>query len=1547
MKRTASLALLVLLTLWTSFSVYARSLEEIKKSGRIIIAMTESDYNTINYPLAQEFARYLNVELIIREIEWEEAFMKDGDIPRGMETDPNVVYTPDLFDKVDAVFSTFTILEWRKKLFDFAETLNSAEIIVISAGSDAPSELSQLAGKRIAFMKGTSFQMRMNKLNSDMGGSIELIPTQTSEEAKEMLLGGDIFGVLLDADEALNFISEHSDELQLSLPISPITKTAYAVEKNNPLKREIEDFFETIASNGVLDDIFNRKFGLTYSSFIEQLSKNALLEVYHRDLDEILKSKKLVIALRERNFVYDEDSKQFMHALAEEFAEYLGVELEYVITPYFAKYWETDDGRVVKDSSYTPDWFNYFDLACEVMAPLDWRKQKIDLVGIYPSEYHVIAKKETRINSINDLRELKGITGKGTIYEDILNNNNIINYEYTTVNQFIPMVDAGEADYTILYNAFLELNDYPDLETKISLGELEVCWGLRYDQPRLKAILQEFLTSSRDKGLIRVLLKAISGKTLQSTEDFINSYYESFQVGQIPYVLYGADEGLPQEDVFSIFQDQRGYMWFGTNAGVSRYNGREMEVFTTRDGLGDNTVLDIKQDSLGILYFATTRGISVYVDDHIEETLFPDISFKSIYIDQENNRWFLGDNGVYMLDKDGTTHHLNKEFPELPVNVYAVDEDPETLNKFLATNQGIWYYAVADHTLYKLVDEDCYSIFVDVNDSIWISTKTGLYLTDLNDLKQGLFEGRSRKLNEFLNVTDKIVKGISQNRYGSIWLITDSEILQVLSTDQEAFKYEEEIGLKNNNILSFLVDKEDNIWIGFSGGLQRLTNKRGLRNFYPNTINSYIYSVTEDAQKRKWIASNNGLFYFEGEELVNITNRLQPASERYTVSKLPNGNVLATSDKALFEIDAGTVRVVRKNVLPQLMRGLENILVTKDEEIFILTGINGVVYHFETFKSEPVAHESRHTSNIYQLIEVNDRVLGGNNSQIVEWTGDAFDAVDDIGCNIWSMAYNEKKLWVGTECGLGIYEDGKYSNISLGSGENIVVKSIYPAKNRNYLWLGTNYGFSYFNKTDWEVDFTIDSKDGLSGSEISVSGLFVDSNNLLWIGTYHGISTFNIRAKTTRGFPPLCYIETILLNGEEISRESGRIFKHHENNLVFEIAGLSYSNERSIEYEFYLRGLEHDYSMYNRGTEYRAYYNNLPPGRYEFVYKAKGKNNIWSYAQKYEFTIKKAWYNTCIFRIAVLIVFVTLSWLFYKVRVRQIEAQKKKLEQLVKERTRELEEANAEIEAQRDLAEKQRDQISAQKKEITDSIYYAERIQRSLLPAREKLDEWLPDHFILFKPRDIVSGDFYWASTKDSKIIITAADCTGHGVPGAFMSMLGIAFLNEIVNKYQDLRAHQILNYLRNEIIKALQQKGKEGEQKDGMDMALMIIDLDKHTLEYSGANNSLYLIRDGELMETKADKMPVAIHEKMEDFSLHEIKLKKGDALYISSDGYPDQFGGPKGKKFMAKRFKQLLQDIWDKPMGEQKDILDKSIEEWKEGYDQIDDIVVIGVRT
>lgn len=269
--------------------------------------------------------------------------------------------------------------------------------------------------------------------------------------------------------------------------------------------------------------------------------------------------------------------------------------------------------------------------------------------------------------------------------------------------------------------------------------------------------------------------------------------------------------------------------------------------------------------------------------------------------------------------------------------------------------------------------------------------------------------------------------------------------------------------------------------------------------------------------------------------------------------------------------------------------------------------------------------------------------------------------------------------------------------------------------------------------------------------------------------------------------------------------------------------------------------------------------------------------------------------------------------------------------------------------------------IEEKNKDITDSINYAQRIQQAILSDVKEIKKKIPESFVLFKPKDIVSGDFYWYSHQEGIAFIVAADCTGHGVPGAFMSMIANSFLNEIVNEKHILQPDKILNALRDKIIKALRQTGESMENRDGLDITFCAIK--ENTLFYSGANNPLWVIRNvssqsefddkvtlknekHKLVEIPADKQPIGIHPTPSPFTVKTLPLVKGDAVYLFTDGFADQFGGPKRKKFMYRNLAELFLSINEKSMDEQKNILESTIENWRGNLEQIDDILVVGLR-
>lgn len=408
--------------------------------------------------------------------------------------------------------------------------------------------------------------------------------------------------------------------------------------------------------------------------------------------------------------------------------------------------------------------------------------------------------------------------------------------------------------------------------------------------------------------------------------------------------------------------------------------------------------------------------------------------------------------------------------------------------------------------------------------------------------------------------------------------------------------------------------------------------------------------------------------------------------------------------------------------------------------------------------------------------------------------------------------------------------------------------------------------------------------------------------------------------------------------------------KYNFNSLSFFWTLPFFVNEESTLYSYKLEGFSKEWSRW--GSVYYKDFTNLPFGKYTFRVKAKTATEIESAEAVYEFYILKPWYFTTLMIILYALIIVLIIFVIIKAYTRKLKNENVRLEGIVSERTA---------------------VVVKQKEELESSIHYASRIQMALLPSEAILQENLKNYFILFKPRDIVSGDFYWMMKKNERLYVVAADCTGHGVPGAFMSLLGMSFLDEIIDKESAPRADHVLSELRLHVTESLKQIGGDDEAKDGMDMSLLVVDFNTSRIEFSGAYNPCFRVRkltedetknfhdenmempDGTMSNGKylletifASKMPIGISSRMnENFAFFDWKLEKGISYYLFSDGYIDQFGGPDGRKFMKKNFKRLLLEIQDYPMKKQKELLDKNLKEWMGQSPQIDDILVMGIRT
>jgi len=398
------------------------------------------------------------------------------------------------------------------------------------------------------------------------------------------------------------------------------------------------------------------------------------------------------------------------------------------------------------------------------------------------------------------------------------------------------------------------------------------------------------------------------------------------------------------------------------------------------------------------------------------------------------------------------------------------------------------------------------------------------------------------------------------------------------------------------------------------------------------------------------------------------------------------------------------------------------------------------------------------------------------------------------------------------------------------------------------------------------------------------------------------------------------------------------IFEPGENHIIVNMSAPYYLKKTSTRYQYLIEGYMKNWSDWSIDPTINIF---RESGDYTVHFRAMNILGEMSEVKTISFSIKPPFTQSALFYILMGLLVTGLFVLVIVIREKKLKHDKKVLEEKVRQRTLEIEQKKEQIELQRD-------EIMHQKEEITSSIAYASRIQTAMLSGRQLFKNSFRDYFIIFKPRDIVSGDFYWIAGNKDRVYFTAADCTGHGVPGALMSMLGISLLNEITSDGEkDFKPSEILELMRSRVITSLSHTSVENKAVDGIDLAFCKYDRKKKVLEYAGAFNPLYHFRKGELTEYKADRMPVGSYTpRAKKFTNNELQVKAGDVIYIFSDGYTDQFGGPENKKYSTRRFKQTLAEVVEMPMKEQYDLLEKKFAEWKGESSQLDDIILIGIR-
>ncbi len=518
-------------------------------------------------------------------------------------------------------------------------------------------------------------------------------------------------------------------------------------------------------------------------------------------------------------------------------------------------------------------------------------------------------------------------------------------------------------------------------------------------------------------------------------------------------------------------------------------------------------------------------------------------------------------------------------------------------------------------------------------------------------------------------------------------------------------------------------------------------------------------------------------------------------------------------------------------------------------------------------------------------------------------------------------------LWIGTNEGLFAFRDSVILKLTqddglLSNNINLLVEG-----DDGNIFIGTNNGLNrYFPETKRIDSYT--ERNGFTGIETKANAVYKSSSSEIWFGTAHGAVHLNPGKIVSKGLEPLTHIKGMKVNNQPRPMIPGMKLNYSERWVSIDYYSISLTNPDVVQYRVKLDGADKEWRPATKFTN--ANYPSLAPGKYTFNVIASNSEGVWNTKPvTFSFIVSPPFYKTWWFILLASVLVITAVISYVKLRERKLIKEKLLLEEKVKERTAEVVQKSKEIEEKNSS--------------ITASIRYAERIQRAMLPR----EDMFHDTFVLFMPKDIVSGDFYWMHDNGDCQFIAVCDCTGHGVPGAFMSIIGHNSLNKVVREYGITRPAAILDQLNTEVLKALAQRHEE-IINDGMDMTITAYNRKKGTLEFAGAYNSLYIVREGEVIEYKGDRFPIGMTAigSRKSFTNQNVNILPGDMLYMNSDGYADQFGSAEIKKFKSINVKKLLTEIWQMPMEEQRKRLENEIIKWKGDLEQVDDILFVGTR-
>jgi ligand-binding sensor domain-containing protein/serine phosphatase RsbU (regulator of sigma subunit) len=1062
-----------------------------------------------------------------------------------------------------------------------------------------------------------------------------------------------------------------------------------------------------------------------------------------------------------------------------------------------------------------------------------------------------------------------------------------------------------------------------------------------------------------------------------------------------------ADQGLSMGVVNCMLRDSRGFMWFGTQDGLNKYDGYRIVVYKHNpldsNSLSNNAISTLYENKNGELLIGTIGGgfdaynlstgrFTHYLGSQNSKNNLSNNNVKAILEDREGALWLGTSDGLntynpktkkfiqYISDNGSNTISNN--------NVSCLDEGKDGriwigtygggLNAFNKKTNRFEHYRQLNssgNVIYENLNL-IRAIYEDKDGLLWIGTYgEGIQVFDT---KSNKFIKNIRPTTDDNSLANGLVMSIIEDNNNQLWIATYGNGISLYNKKTQRFRnisYDEKntSGLNSNQIRCVYLDNVGSIWVGTEGGGVNAHFRASNRfKFYTNNSNAsnglksnIVLALLEDRDSLLWIGTARGGLATLDRETNTYTQypKLSTGSNESILSLFEDRDGLiwvGTWGGGLNSYDKKTKKITSYPQFKSSKNGTVTCI-SQDKRGFIWIGTyaGGLFMYNKTtnkIKNYSTATATLNNDNIYHVFEDSKGFIwvatdGGGVVKLNVEDGIYKNYVHDevknsISSNSINCTYEDKQgnIWFGTANGLNKFNPvtGHFDHYFEKDGlPNDYIYSILP-DNKGNLWMSTNKGVSKFNpqtnNENGEAFRNYDVNDGLQGQEFNQGAYCLSKSGELFLGGLNGFNAFYpdkieenpnvppVRLISYKRFGKEVILDTLIYDKKKL------VLSYKQNFFSFDFVALDYQMPGKNKYSYKLEGINADWSP--PSTERYASYTDIGGGDYIFRVRAANNDGIWNDEglTLYITITPPFWKTNWFYTLSVMIVIAGVVG-FFRWRTSSIKRENKVLEEKVKARTQELAQKN---------------------NDITSSIEYAKRIQLAILPSLDQVYKYFPNSFILYKPKDIVSGDFYWFGVKNGRKIIAAVDCTGHGVPGAFMSMIGHNLLNQIILENGVTQPNEILNALHHGVQAALKQGTNTVDTSDGMDIAICSIDEKNKELQFAGAHRPLFILNGNTFNKIDGDKYSIGGSELDEQrkFTLHSIQITKGDSVYMTSDGYADQFGGEKGKKFMTKRFYEQLIAIQHQTMDKQIQTLDQVFETWKSNYQQVDDILIIGIR-